>query len=156
MIRRPPRSTLSSSSAASDVYKRQPQGGCTNNNVGNRGQQRGKWHAESRALPWSGGFCRYPTVGYRQNWAVRVDKSPHRLGLLGFGRDVLPPPQRCGEGLVGTRRDGLDDGIELLATTIDNSDHWQGITQVAQEAVRAITDHSQSEDDAALLLLRLP
>jgi len=57
---------------------------------------------------------------------------------------------------VGTRRDGLDDGIELLATTIDNSDHWQGITQVAQEAVRAITDHSQSEDDAALLLLRLP
>eukprot|EP00658_Telonema_sp_P-2_P051397 TRINITY_DN3944_c0_g1_i2.p1 TRINITY_DN3944_c0_g1~~TRINITY_DN3944_c0_g1_i2.p1 ORF type:complete len:126 (+),score=41.07 TRINITY_DN3944_c0_g1_i2:107-484(+) len=28
MIRRPPRSTLSSSSAASDVYKRQGQGGC--------------------------------------------------------------------------------------------------------------------------------
>eukprot|EP00658_Telonema_sp_P-2_P032770 TRINITY_DN24182_c0_g1_i3.p1 TRINITY_DN24182_c0_g1~~TRINITY_DN24182_c0_g1_i3.p1 ORF type:complete len:123 (+),score=23.99 TRINITY_DN24182_c0_g1_i3:111-479(+) len=28
MIRRPPRSTLSSSSAASDVYKRQAEGGC--------------------------------------------------------------------------------------------------------------------------------
>src|SRR5665648_648402 len=31
MIRRPPRSTLSSSSAASDVYKRQPQFRPTNN-----------------------------------------------------------------------------------------------------------------------------
>src|SRR5665648_327782 len=101
MIRRPPRSTLSSSSAASDVYKRQVYGGLIDDALRQaRAANADLWVVEAgtngpfaEASRISGdtrelvsrvyGVERAGSVTY-QSVQTEINGAPHRLFLIGF------------------------------------------------------------------------
>src|SRR5674536_218040 len=91
MIRRPPRSTLSSSSAASDVYKRQVVGGSV--------------------VPRATVVGAFAGLGSRLECLLRVEPGPGDAGLGGDGLEgdrfagLVEAPQRAhraGAGLFGS------------------------------------------------------
>src|SRR5678816_1891070 len=76
MIRRPPRSTLDRSSAASDVYKRQ-----IKNNEGNLGQIVAELHVVSQNLK--------VITTYTKALTATLGEKPSRL-IWGGGKNQLP------------------------------------------------------------------
>src|SRR5665648_209118 len=132
MIRRPPRSTLSSSSAASDVYKRQVAASCRwragspgSAPVSQRGMPRGSPYSERGPAFWAGprgSVIRIPGAWWR------------RCAVSLLAEDVLVEPPHA-DLLVGAVGDhvfeGSIDGLQELGIALLNGDtHLVGLEDV--------------------------
>src|SRR5450756_835787 len=133
MIRRPPRSTQSRSSAASDVYKRQQ-------------QDRAGWlivHAALAATPYLLRRQHWDTAGTLLEQALHRDESPGTVGA------VLPPLRRIAAATVGT--DGELGNHARLARAVARVDPDQAEQQpVSYTHLRA---HETRHDLVCRLLL---
>src|SRR5664280_1693352 len=131
MIRRPPRSTLSSSSAASDVYKRQDDAGDRTGPPRRRGRASGLLHhrrgpGRPRHLGRPGGpvghrdalLRRAAAVGDRRVWLSPAVRGRQRRAVPG-DQSALPEKQRgvdlpCRDRVLGGATRGSDDGGRFL------------------------------------------